>query len=280
MTAADLARSQADMWAQRVTEAEAALCHTTDPRALRAAIAAHQQHEADWQANRRTDAYVKLESLAQRQAAQQETVARRAAEQRATDQRDVHQREAERWAAAIARQHHATLLALERELRAQKEQAWQAVLVDRSDDASLTWRRVGDALRQVRAASIRAGKERAAAQRFAAKQNAAAVAAGIRAAGAAGRRAAHKQAEAARIDYRETLHNGAWRGWGGLSPSERAETGARTASNHWATDVDDTDGWTEHVIDSHLDLIPASQLHLLPRMGHYYGQGDYGDARE
>ena len=104
--------------------------------------------------------------------------------------------------------------------------------------------------------------------------------AGIRAAGAAGRRAAHKQAEAARIDYRETLHNGAWRGWGGLSPSERAETGARTASNHWATDVDDTDGWTEHVIDSHLDLIPASQLHLLPRMGHYYGQGDYGDARE
>ena len=259
LTAADLARSQADMWAQRVTEAEAALCHTTDPRALRAAIAAHQQHEADWQANRRTDAYVKLESLAQRQAAQQETVARRAAEQRATDQRDVHQRDAERWAAAIARQHHATLLALERELRAQKEQAWQAVLVDQSDDASLTWRRVGDALRQVRAASIRAGKERAAAQRFAAKQNAEAVAAGIRAAGAAGRRAAHKQAEAARIDYRETLHNGAWRGWGGLSQQDRAE---RVAAPDWSTDIDDTDGWTKHVVAAHFALIPPSLMNL------------------
>ena len=60
-------------------------------------------------------------------------------------------------------------------------------------------------------------------QRQVAKQNAVAVAAGLRAAGAAARRAAHKQAEAARIDYRETLHNGAWRGWGGLSQQDRAE---------------------------------------------------------
>ena len=207
LTAADLARSQAEMWAQRVTEAEAALCHTTDPRALRAAIAAHQQHEADWQANRRTDAYAKLESLAQRQATQQETVARRAAEQRAADRREAErwaadQREAERWAAALARQE------------------------------------------------------------------------------AVARQAAHATSEAARVALLPTLHNGAWRGWGGLSPSERAETGARTASNHWATDIDDTDGWTEHVIDSHLDLIPASRLYLSPRMGHYYGHGDYGDARE
>lgn len=274
MTAADLARSQADMWRQRVTEAEARLSRTNDPRALCAAIAAHEQHEADWQANRHTDGYVKLEAQAQRQAAQQETVARRAAEQRATDQRDVHQRDAERWAAAIAREHHGTLLALERELRAQYQQAWQAVLVDRSDDASLTWRRVGDALRQVRAASIRAGKERAAAQRFAAKQNAAAVAAGIRAAGEAGRRAAHAKAEAARIDYRETLHNGAWRGWGGLSQQDRAP---RVAAPDWSTDIDDQDGWTKHVVAAHLDLIPASLLDLSPQMNHY---GSYGDARE
>lgn len=277
MTAADFSKSQAEMWAQRVAEAEAALCHTTDPRALRAAIAAHEQHEADWQANRRTDAYAKLEAQAQRQAARQETMAQRAAEQRAADQRDVHQRDAERWAAAIAREHHGTLLALERELRAQYQQAWQDVLVDRSNDASLTWRRVGDALRQVRAASIRAGKERAAAQRFAAAQKAAAVAAGIRAAGEAGRRAAHKQAEAARIDYRETLHNGAWRGWGGLSQQDRAE---RVAAPDWSTDIDDQDEWTEHVIAAHLDLIPASLLALSPRMGHYYGHADYGDARE
>ena len=214
LTAADLARSQAEMWAQRVTEAEAALCHTTEPRALRAAMAAHQQHEADWQANRRTDAYVKLESLAQRQAAQQETVARRAAEQRAADRR-----EAERWAAALARQEAV-------------QQAAQAVLA------------------QAEAARL-------------AKQAAVA------------RQAAHATSEAARVALLPTLLNGAWRGWGGLSPSERAETGARTASNHWATDIDDTDGWTEHVIDSHLDLIPASRLYLSPRMSHYYG-----DARE
>jgi membrane protein involved in colicin uptake len=218
LTAADLARSQAEMWAQRVAEAEAALCRTTEPRALRAAIAAHEQHEADWQANRRTDAYVKLESLAQRQAAQQETVARRAAEQRAADRR-----EAERWAAALARQEAV-------------QQAAQAVLA------------------QAEAARL-------------AKQAAVA------------RQAAHATSEAARVALLPTLHNGAWRGWGGLSPSERAETGAR-ASNHWATDIDDTDGWTEHVIDSHLDLIPASRLYLSPRMGHYYGHGDYGDARE
>ena len=207
LTAADLARSQAEMWAQRVTEAEARLSRTNDPRALCAAIAAYEQHEADWQANRRTDGYVKLEALAQRQAAQQETVARRAAEQRAADRREAErwaadQREAERWAAALARQE------------------------------------------------------------------------------AVARQAAHATSEAARVALLPTLHNGAWRGWGGLSPSERAETGARTASNHWATDIDDTDGWTEHVIDSHLDLIPASRLYLSPRMGHYYGHGDYGDARE
>jgi hypothetical protein len=120
-------------------------------------------------------------------------------------------------------------------------------------------------------------------QQQAAQQKAVAVAAGIRAAGAAARRAAHATSEAARIDYCETLCNGAWRGYGGLSPSERAETRARTTLSHWATDIDDTDGWTEHVINSHLDPIPASELHLLPRMGPYdghYGCGDYGDARE
>ena len=191
MTAAALATSQAEMWAQRVAEAEAALCRTIDPPAS-----------------------ARLRVLLESTRVLLEAQARSEAEQLA----------AKRWVTAVARQ--------------------EAV------------------------------------QRQAAKQNAAAVAAGIRAAGAAGRRAAHATSEAARIDYRETLHNGAWRGWGGLSPSERAETGARTASNHWATDIDDTDGWTEHVIDSHLDLIPASRLYLSPRMGHYYGHGDYGDARE
>lgn len=191
------------MWRQRVTEAEARLSHTIEPRALRAAIAAHKQHEADWQANRHTDDDAKRQAQAQRQAAQQETAVRAAA-LRATERWAEDRREAERWAAAVARQ--------------------EAV------------------------------------QQQAAKQKAVAVAAGIRAAGAAGRRAAHKQAEAARIDYRETLHNGAWRGWGGLSPSERAETRARTASSHWATDVDDTDGWTEHVIAAYLAPIPASLL--------------------
>ena len=191
LTAADLARSQSEMWAQRVAEAEAALCRTIDPQAS-----------------------ARLRVLLESTRVLLEAQARSEAEQLA----------AKRWVTAVARQ--------------------EAV------------------------------------QRQAAKQNAAAVAAGIRAAGAAGRRAAHATSEAARIDYRETLHNGAWRGWGGLSPSERAETGARTASNHWATDIDDTDGWTEHVIDSHLDLIPASRLYLSPRMGHYYGHGDYGDARE
>jgi len=205
------------MWAQRVTEAEARLCHTIEPRALRAAIAAHEQHEADWQANRRTDAYVKLEAQAQRQAAQQETAVRAAA-LRATERWAEDRREAERWAAAVARQ--------------------EAV------------------------------------QQQAAKQNTAAVAAGIRAAGEAARRAAHKQAEAARIDYRETLHNGAWRGWGGLSQQDRA---ARVAAPDWFTDIDDTDGWTKHVVAAHLDLIPASLLDLSPQMNHY---GSYGDARE
>jgi len=114
-------------------------------------------------------------------------------------------------------------------------------------------------------------------QQQAAQQKAVAVAAGIRAAGAAARQAAHATSEAARVNYRETLHNGAWRGWGGLSPSERAETRARTASNHWATDIDDTDGWTKHVVAAHLDLIPASLLDLSPQMNHY---GSYGDARE
>ncbi len=226
MTATALARSQADMWAQRVAEAEARLSRTNDPRALCAAIAAHEQHEADWQANRHTDDDAKRQALAQRQAAQQETAAR-AAGLRETEQWAEDRREAERWAAAVAQQ--------------------EAV------------------------------------QQQAAQQKAVAVAAGIRAAGAAGRRAAHATSEAARIDYCETLHNGAWRGWGGLSPSERAETRARTTSSHWATDVDDTDGWTEHVVAAHLDLIPASELHLLPRMGPYnghYGFGDYGDARE
>ena len=190
LTAADLARSQAEMWAQRVAEAEAALCRTFDPQAS-----------------------ARLRVLLESTRVLLEAQARSEAEQLA----------AKRWVTAVARQ--------------------EAV------------------------------------QRQVATQNAAAVAAGIRAAGEAGRRAAHATSEAARIDYRETLHNGAWRGWGGLSPSERAETGAR-ASNHWATDIDDTDGWTEHVIDSHLDLIPASRLYLSPRMGHYYGHGDYGDARE
>lgn len=208
MTAADLARSQADMWAQRVTDAEARLSCTNDPRALCAAIAAHEQHEEDWQANRRTDNDAKRQAQAQRQAAQQETAARAAG-----------LRETERWAAAIARQ--------------------------------------------------------TAVQRQVAQQNAAAVAAGIRAAGAAGRQAAHQQAEAARVaGLRETLHNGAWRGWGGLSPSERAET---PASLHWATDVDNTDGWTEYVVSAHLDPTPASLLDLSPQMNYY---GSYGNARE
>ena len=198
LTAADLARSQADMWAQRVTEAEAALCHTTDPRALRAAIAAHQQHEADWQANRRTDAYVKLESLAQRQAAQQETVARRAAEQRAADRR-----EAERWAAALTRQEAV-------------QQAAQAVLA------------------QAEAARL-------------AKQAAVA------------RQAAHATSEAARVARLPTLLNGAWRGWGGLSQQDRAE---RVAAPDWFTDIDDTDGWTKHVVAAHFAPIPPSLMNL------------------
>jgi len=213
LTATDLARSQADMWAQRVTEAEARLSRTNDPRALCAAIAAHEHHEADWQANRHTDDYAKLQALAQRQAAQQET-------------------------ARLRVMLESTRVLLEAQARSEAEQL-----------AAKRW--------------VTAVAQQEAVQRQVAKQNAAAVAAGIRAAGAAGRRAAHKQAEAARIDYRETLHNGAWRGYGGLSPSERAETRARTASNHWATDVvDDTDGWTEHVIAAHLAPIPASLMNL------------------
>ena len=220
MTAAALARSQAEMWAQRVTEAEAALCHTTEPRALRAAIAAHQQHEADWQANRRTDAYVKLESQAQRQSAQQETVARRAAEQRATERLRVMQESAR--------------VLLEAQARSEAEQL-----------AAKRW--------------VTAVARQEAVQRQVAKQNAVAVAAGLRAAGAAARRAAHKQAEAARIDYRETLHNGAWRGWGGLSQQDRAE---RVAAPDWFTDIDDTDGWTKHVVAAHFALIPPSLMNL------------------
>jgi Skp family chaperone for outer membrane proteins len=66
LTADDLAAAQADMWAQRVTEAEAVLCRTSDPAAVRAAIAAHERCEKDWQAAR-IDAKSLAKSLARRQ---------------------------------------------------------------------------------------------------------------------------------------------------------------------------------------------------------------------
>ncbi len=90
----------------------------------------------------------------------------------------------------------------------------------------------------------------------------------------AARQAAHATPETACVDYRETLHNGAWRGWGGLSQQDRA---ARVAATNWSTDIDDQDKWTEHFVAAHLALIPAS---LDPQISYDADDADDGDARE
>ena len=40
------------------------------------------------------------------------------------------------------------------------------------------------------------------------------------------------------------------------------------------------DMWAQRVAEAEAALIPASRLYLSPRMSHYYGHGDTGDARE
>jgi hypothetical protein len=174
------------MWAQRVHEAEAVLCRTSDPAAVRAAIAAHERCEADWQAarsERQRPRAGKCEALQEQQ------------NQQALQQQ-------QRW------------IAYTRAVEARRA-------VDEQEEADLVAYEAGCA--------------------------------------EAARLTAKAQTAKARKSNPLTLRNGTWRGWGGLSASDRDSV---AESSDWDMDIDDRDEWTRHVVDTH--MVPASELGVTP----------------